>query len=121
MNARRFSSRDIESINKWLRRHGHATASVSDVPAIGFIVPGVAAGFVRDCENGVGMIDSYVTNPLCKNLTRNQALNSITRAILKTNFRQFITMTENQGLRNRFLAHGMTPMPSYTWFVKGAD
>lgn len=120
MTVRQFAPKDITSINKWLRRHGHAEATVTDVPRIGFIVPGVAAGFLRDCENGVGMIDSYVSNPLCKNLTRNQALDSITKSILNQPFKQFITMTENQGLRNRFLKHGMTPMSSYTWFVKGS-
>ena len=118
MTVRRFKPKDISSVNKWLRRHGHPTAQPSAIPAVGFIVPGVAAGFVRDCETGVGMIDSYASNSLVSSETRHQALESITQEILKLPFKYFITMTADRGLAHRFQTHGMKLMPGYAWLAK---
>lgn len=118
MNVRRFKQSDISSVNKWLRRHGHPTAQPDTIPAVGFIVPGVAAGFVRDCETGVGMIDSYASNSLVSSTTRHAALDLITQEILKLPFKYFITMTADDGLVSRFKRHGLTAMPEFLWMAK---
>lgn len=118
MTVRRFKQSDITSVNKWLRRHGYPNAQPDTIPATGFIVPGVAVGFVRDCETGVGMIDSYASNSLCSSETRHHALDLITQEILKLPFTHFITMTSDRGLAHRFQVHGLKIMPNYAWLAK---
>ncbi len=120
MIVRRFKQTDIASVNKWLRRHGHPIAQPDGIPATGFIVPGVAVGFVRDCETGVGMIDSYASNSLVSSETRHRALETITKELLKLPFKYFITMTADRGLAHRFQVHGLQLMPGYAWLAKGA-
>lgn len=121
MTVRRYKPQDITSVNKWLRRHGQATAQPETIPSTGFIVPGVAVGFVRDCETGVGMIDSYASNSLVSSETRHKALDLITEQILKLPFTHFITMTADDGLKLRFTRHGLTPMPEYLWMAKASS
>lgn len=118
MTVRRFKPKDITSVNKWLRRHGYPIAQLDAIPATGFIVPGVAVGFVRDCETGVGMIDSYASNSLVSSKTRHFALDLITQEILKLPYKYFITMTADDGLVSRFKRYGLTPMPQYLWMAK---
>lgn len=121
MQARLCLKSDIVSINKWLERWGHPLATSEQLPARGYIVPGVAAGFIRDCETGMGMIDSYVSNSLVSSASRNKALNIITEKLLSEPFTHFITMTANDGLVKRFLEHGMIAAPQYLWLVKGGS
>lgn len=118
MTVRPFRPSDLKSVNKWLTRHGHPKTQPSDIPSKGFIVPGVAVGFVRDCETGVGMIDSYVTNSLCSRETRHSALEAVTKKILEQPFKYFITMTADDGLVSRFKNHGLTGLPQYLWLAK---
>lgn len=111
MVARTVTKRDLSSINKWLKRHGVPPSTWSDLPKIGFIIPGVAAGFIRDCENGIGMVDNFVTNSLCSKLTRNVALDTILEQLKKQPFRYNIVATADAGLGFRFQKHNFKYAP----------
>lgn len=61
---RRFEAKDLESINAWLLEHGKAPVRPGDVGTLGYIVDGVAAGFLlRTDARRVAMLDGFVTNP----------------------------------------------------------
>lgn len=121
MQVRRVSRADLRSINNWLSKQKHEQASESMLPAVGFIVPGVAAGFIRDCETSIGMLDSFVSNPTCTGATRHRALEAITAACLSQPFSAFITMTSDLGLQRRFQEHGFAAAPQYLWLIKGGS
>lgn len=121
MQARRVSNKDLKSINKWLTRQLGVAATYEMLPSVGFIVPGVAAGFVRNCENGIGMIDNYVSNPLCSSAVRHKALDAVTSAVLNEPYKIFMTFTANAGLKKRFLQRGLIAAPHYSVFVKGGS
>ena len=83
MQARPFIMSDLKDIRSWLETRGLDGDLVDDLPEIGMVIPGVAAGFLRQCEGGYALMDSFVTNPIEHHKTRNDALNSIVTALLE--------------------------------------
>lgn len=74
MQARPCVKSDIVSINKWLARRNHPLVAQRELPNIGFIIPGVAAGFVRQVEGRIGIFESVVSNALVSASTRHKAM-----------------------------------------------
>lgn len=104
-----FECRDVVSINKWRKRHGLEAVSMKELPAFGFIVPGVAAAFMRDAEGGVGIMDSIVSNPLCKSETRHRALDQLfTRLVALSGYSALIGFSRDEGTIQRAQRHGFT-------------
>jgi hypothetical protein len=61
---RRFEPKDLDAINAWLSARALPAAGVDDLGQIGYIVEGVAAGFLlRTDARRVAMLDCFVTNP----------------------------------------------------------
>lgn len=115
MKARLCVKSDLVSLNKWLKRRGYAEANSEQLPSVGFIVPGVAAGFIRNCETGVGMIDSLVSNSLVSSNTRHKAWNAIIKALMQQPFKYKVIMTDDKGMQARFKLQQFTPMPNHLW------
>lgn len=112
MQARKVLFRDIPLINKWLQKHNHAPIDYGTSPAIGYIVPGVAVGFLRKCEGYVGLFDGLATNPLVSKSARNRALNAIYSSILKEpGFNTIIGWTLDASAFDRAVQQGFTPLP----------
>ena len=62
--------------------HRKPLVNMLDLPNIGYIIPGVGAGFLRACEGQVGIFDSLITNPYVSSETRHRALKEIYTKIL---------------------------------------
>lgn len=75
MRVRPFNAKDMPTLKKWCYKRG---VDLKTEPAHeGFIVPGVAIGFLIETNAGAGILDSIITNPYVCSSTRNKALNSI--------------------------------------------
>ncbi len=118
MQARPCLPSDIKSINKWLKRHGMPPSTSEQLPKLGFIVPGVAAGFIRDCETGVGMIDSLISNELVTSETRHKAWEAISEQLLAQPFKYKFIMTADSGMQGRFAKLNFLPAPEYLWMLR---
>lgn len=118
MQARPCLPSDLNSINKWLKRHGMGTSTSEQLPKLGFIVPGVAAGFIRNCETEVGMIDSLISNPLCSSEARNAAWEAISEQLLACPFKYKFIMTADSGMQARFANLNFLPAPEYLWMLR---
>lgn len=104
---RRFRMRDTKSLNKWLVKRGLKPEQYMDLPAIGFIVPGVAIGFLRQCEGGYAIMDSLVSNPHVSPATRHSALDKIYAHIIKVpGFNKILGFTVDEGALERAKRHG---------------
>lgn len=79
---RRFRSSDLEEMNRWYAARGIAPLTPDELGEVGFIVPGVAAGFLLRTEaRGVAMIDAIVTNPDAKMRVNYRAVRGIIEAL----------------------------------------
>lgn len=88
MYATKYDSKaDKWNILQILKRRELKLSLAEELPEVGFVVYEedffIAAGFLRKCEGGYGMMDSYITDPKMPPLLRNQALDMITKRLVK--------------------------------------
>jgi hypothetical protein len=106
---REFKYTDVTSINKWLHAQGHPLVSYWDLPKMGFIIPGVCAGFVRQVEGNYGILDGLVSNPLVSAKTRHKAMDSLFTQLIAKSPPKMIGTTIDKGTFSRAVAHGFVP------------
>lgn len=106
MQARLCVKSDIMSINKWLKRRNHALVTESELPTTGFIVPGVAAGFVRKVEGNIGIFESVVSNALVSSSIRHKAMSVLFDEINNLNFKCIMGFTKEGDMLLRAKAAG---------------
>lgn len=83
MSVRIFSASDLSEVNGWLGSRGLPGLSADRLPRVGFIVPGVACGFlVRTEVHGVALLDAFVANPAAPARERRAAILEVARAVL---------------------------------------
>lgn len=97
-------------MNTWLEARGLLPVLESDLPATGFIVPGVAAAFIRKCEGNVAIMDSLVSNKDACPVIRHRAMDQLYKAVLseckQLKINKILGFTVNAGTLDRSLRHG---------------
>lgn len=112
MQPRLIQNSDVVSINKWLTRRRAPTVKASDLPTITYIIPGVAAAGIRQCEGKVGIFDSLVTNPLVSVYTRQKALDTLFRIVMvHPAFERILGFTVDEYTLLRAVKHGFRQLP----------
>lgn len=99
---------------------------MNELPKLGYVVyeedAFIAAGFLRKCEGGHALLDSYITNPAMPSAIRDKALDMITEKLLKwgdaNGLRQIITMSLDENTLKRSQRHGSIPT-EYKVLVRG--
>lgn len=90
-------------------------------PRSGFIISGVAAGFLYFTDSAVGIIDCYISNPDTDSKTRSDALDAITLALI--GFARFHGVklikcdTKLEVIKTRALGHGFRATGSHESFA----
>ena len=109
----KHDKQDCTSLNKWLARRKHEGVRRHELPRLGWIIPGVAAAFARECEGGVYILDSYVSNSLVSPLIRNAAIDELTVHIVKTLelAQGFWVFTTDEHTIIRAKKHGFKQLP----------
>jgi hypothetical protein len=117
---RKFQSEDVCEVDTWHEQHG--MRPIQAPPRVGFIVPGVAAGFLYQTDSDVALLEGYVTNPKASSTERHQALDGITQKLLESaadlGFRTVWAITKDAGISLRAQKHKMTRLGSFTVLVK---
>jgi hypothetical protein len=80
--VRRVLRQDYPEIRSWFKARGVLPPADWAFSTIGFMVPGVAAGFLYLTNSGVAEIDCYISNPAAEH--RKFALQAITEKIMVT-------------------------------------
>lgn len=104
MKVDKFERSDLDEINSWYRERSCDQQSHGDLPDIGYIVHGVAAGFLYKTDSNKCMIESMITNPAASKKDRHDALDAITVEILShaklCGFKQIFGLTKCNMLTN---------------------
>ena len=79
---RPFRRDDLAEVNAWYAGHGMPALPPAAIPELGFIEPGVAAGFIYETDSGVCLLEGFVTRPGVGPKARHAALNDITENLL---------------------------------------
>jgi len=119
MQARPCVKSDIVSINKWLARRNHPLVSQRELPQIGFIIPGVAAGFIRKVEGRIGIFESVVSNALVSAPVRHKAMGLLFDIISDMkDFEYIMGFTKEGDMLLRAKKHGYIQADKHVIVVK---
>lgn len=119
-SVRRFRHRDdFEHVNQWLDERSMPLAPAEELPNVGFIAykegQPVAAAFLRNCEGGVGVFDSMITNPKTPLFTRHIAIEILIDKVMiyarENRVRRLLAFTTNDGILRRSKKRGFVQQP----------
>lgn len=74
---------DLVEINNWLRARGDKNLDLDFLPPQGFIVPGVAAGFLMTTNANIAFLEHFVSNSAAKREERADALDQIAKILIR--------------------------------------
>lgn len=102
-----------------LSKRGMPLFHVEQLPYIGFMVSKdglpIAFGFLRSIEGGLGMFDSFITNPDCSPSLRHSALDAIYASLFAAAKSSAVTTllayTSDESTIQRARRHGFTTIP----------
>ena len=77
-NIKRYDPEDFIELQSWYKKRGINFDDSSLLPSVGFIVPGVGAGFIYVTDSSVYFIEGFITNPDASKDNRNESLDLIT-------------------------------------------
>lgn len=82
MICRRYEASDYETISNWYKGHGHHIPRRTFFPGIGFIVEGIAVGFLFRTDSEVCIIEGFLSNKKAPNRDKAKAFDMIMESIL---------------------------------------
>ena len=122
MSARRFIKEDLPQINRWQALLEMPLTTYEDLPAIGYIVPGICAGFLFQTDSSVCMLDGYIANPEVLGSKRKEALNAVTDLLIITakdlDYKKIIAFTRHESVKARCERYEFSQKEDYTLFVR---
>lgn len=118
--ARRVTSRDFVDICFWFCARGLNPPDESLFAPTGFIVDNIAAGFVYFTDAPIAIIDGYISNPNVDSKTRSNALDEITKALIKaaSERQKHVIKCDSklEAIKQRASKHGFKYSGSYASF-----
>lgn len=119
---RAFNKSDYEEIATWYAGRDQPIPTPKALPEIGYIEPGVAAGFLFRTDANWCLIESYIAHPNSDSKVRSEALDLITFALIQTakemGFRHIVSMTKNEAIIQRAKKHDFKSMGQYEMLSK---
>lgn len=76
MTGRAYNDSDYSELEQWYRLRG-VEPVMSLFPKVGFIVPGVAAGFLMQTDTSACILEPFIANPNTNKAQRHEALSVI--------------------------------------------
>ncbi len=121
MLASRVLDLDFDEIEKWHDLHGQKLHDRAFFPRIGFIVRGLAAGFIYFTDSKVVILDGFISNPKADAKTRDEALNAVGRALIECarfhECRIIKADTQLDAIKKRIINFGGRSIGTYEAFI----
>lgn len=114
---------DYDQVSSWFKARSMPSPRRGDFPQVGFIVEGVAVGFLVQTDTPCAIIDFFISNPAASRRKRREALDSITdelvRAARSLGFRAVKADTEILTIKKRAQRSGFRALGEFSSFIKG--
>jgi len=111
---------DYKTIDDWYLSRGQNT--LRQFPKLGYIMPGVAAGFVYQTDSDICLVEGFVSNPKAPARKVFKAFDSITIACLKTSgamgYTRVFAFTQKRSIKSLALRHCFTSRGDFMIFEK---
>ncbi len=101
---------DYHIICSWWRQHNWPAIAKEFLPATGYIVDGVCAGFLYKTDSKIAWIEYIISNKECDKSVRNDGLDILINKLLdvanEDGFKAIFTSVEHPKLMDRYVSHG---------------
>jgi hypothetical protein len=77
-----YEHEDFEEIRSWYKKRSVEFFDRTVLPNIGFVVPGIGAGFIYMTDSSIAFIEGFITNPEADSKDRNDALDRISENLI---------------------------------------
>ena len=105
MKAILFKPAHLEEINEWNNSWKLSLVSLSDLPRVGYIVRGAAAGFLYQTDSNVCFLEGFISNKYCEKGLRKEALDLISDELVKAavnfGFKKIVAKTRLKAIAER--------------------
>lgn len=81
---RRFTETDYNEISAWYLKRNMTPVRQDFLPKVGFIVDGVAAGFLIQTDANIAILEPFISNKDAKSHERHAALDAIMEILVNT-------------------------------------
>jgi hypothetical protein len=102
----------LADVNAWHVAQGSQAQPVEVFPAVGYVEPGVAAGWLYQTDSAVAFLETFVANPAAPKVSRWRAMNRIgvalERAARHLGVRRLIATTKSRGMSLIAIRNGGT-------------
>lgn len=120
---REFSKNDYRQYHQWFIDRALHPPKQEHLPPTGFIIDGVAAGFLIKTDAHMAILDYYATNPKADSKSRHEALEEITSELIvlasKMKFKAIKVGTCFEDIKERAIKHGFRNLGEYTVLIRG--
>ena len=121
LTVRPVTPADLPAIGHWHREH-HAGFDPECLPALGWIVPSVAAGFMWLVENRMAMVDALVTSNTASADARAEGLklviDTMERYCEDNGIRRVFAISSDRSVGVRCVQHGLRPAGQFVLYSK---
>lgn len=80
--VRRFRPEHLAELGRWYVARGLPAPTSGVLPRVGYIVPGLAAGFLYRTDSEIALLDGFVSNPEAPPLDRGRAISRVLEALI---------------------------------------
>jgi hypothetical protein len=84
---REYDTEDYQQIKEWFQKRNMGYPSPKSLPKIGFIVDGLASGFLIQTDTCIAVIDFLISDPESELSKRRLALDQISESLLSAALR----------------------------------
>jgi len=120
-DVRRFRSGDFDEVAAWWEHNGRKLEQ-GDLPQLGFIAPGLAAGFLYLTDSNVAFADGLLSNPKAPILARARAasviVDRLTEEAKACGFKYVAGVCGVESTKRLCLKKGFTRDGSYEMLLK---
>jgi hypothetical protein len=114
----------FEEIDSWYHERGIEPPERSYYPKTGYIIEGLAAGFLYKFEGvPIGFLDGYISNPKSNKYDRGRALDFITELLIKwsemKSIKRLLATSKHPMIKERALRVGFKEMTDYQIYIRG--
>jgi hypothetical protein len=123
LKVRKYKSSDWVTIQSWYAARNIVPAEACCLPKVGFVAPGVAAGFLVQTDGGFAMIEHLAGNPEIPAWDRANGLDAVVSKLcdtgVKLGYSRILGITKLQVVKDRALSHGFKEFGTYEILAKG--
>jgi hypothetical protein len=83
MDTKQFDISDLDEINSWYEARNMRPIDIKQLPQFGYIVPGIACGFLVQTDSANAFLEGFATNRYAKNYQKADAIDLICKQLLQ--------------------------------------